>query len=87
MENKKTTELIDLLNNLSEEKGDWKAGGKYEQIMDELKTRCPFSEIIGEDSDESLPAVREQISEIQDEIKKLKRHKHEEKSGDVVIRI
>ena len=87
MENKKTTELIDLLNNLSEEKGDWKSGGKYEQITGELETREPFIQILGKDWDTSLPAVWEAIKEIQEDIKKLKRHKHEEKSGDVMIRI
>lgn len=87
MENKKTTELIDLLNNLSEEKGDWQSGGKYEQIMEELVTRYPFSDILSEDHDESLPSVWESIKDLQEDIKRLKRHKHEEKTGDVVIRI
>ncbi|MDZ4227859.1 MAG: hypothetical protein U1E54_01295 [Candidatus Levybacteria bacterium] len=87
MENKTTTELIDLLNNLSEEKGDFKEGGKYEKILGELKDREPFLQILGEDWDTSLPAVWKAIEEIQKDIKLLKRHKHEEKSGDVMIRI
>ena len=87
MENKTTTELIDLLNNLSEEKGDFNEGGKYEKIMGELETREPFIQILGEDWETSLPAVWEAIKEIQEDIKLLKRHKHEEKSGDVMIRI
>jgi hypothetical protein len=79
--------LIDALNNLSQEKGDWKSGGKYEQIMGELETREPFNPILGEDWDTSLPAVWEAIKEIQEEIKALKRHKHDAKTGDVMIRI
>ena len=85
MENKKTTELIDLLNKLSEE--DFEAGGKYEKVIGELRDREPFSQILGEDWETSLPAVWEVIEELQNEIKKLKRHKHEEKSGDVMVRI
>jgi len=87
MENKKTTELIDLLNNLSDEKGDFQEGGKYQRIIEELKAREPFAQILGEDWDTSLPAVWEAIEEIQEDIKLLKRHKHEERSGDVMIRI
>ena len=87
MENKKTTELIDLLHNLSEEKGDWKSGGKYEKIMEELITRYPFFDLLDEDHDRSIPALWNIIEELQDDIKKLKRHKHDEKTGDVLIRI
>jgi hypothetical protein len=86
MENKKTTELIDALNNLSEEK-DYSADGKYTKLIGELATREPFLQILGEDWDTSLPAVWEAIKEIQDDLKSLKRHKHDEKSGDVMIRI
>ena len=87
MENKKTTELLDLLQKLDEDKGDWKSGGKYEQIMGELETRYPFVEILSEDDDRSIPSVWEKIEELESEIKKLKRHKHDEKTGDVLIRI
>ena len=87
MENKTTTELINLLNNLSEEKGDFAIGGKYEKILGELRDREPFIQILGEDWDTSLPAVWEAIEELQETIKELKRHKHQERSGDVMIRI
>ena len=87
MENKKTTEIIDSLNNLSEDKGDWATGGKYEKLMGELETREPFLSILGKDWDTSLPAAWEAIKDIQADIKALKRHKHDEKSGDVMIRI
>ena len=87
MENKTTTELLDLLSKLKEEKGDYARGGKYEQIMDELKTREPFFTLLNPDFDESLPAALEAIKDLQEEIKKLKRHKHDPKTGDVMIRI
>lgn len=87
MENKKTTELIDALNSCSEDKDDFRTGGKYEQLMGELETREPFIQLLGEDWDASLPAVWEAIKEIQEDIKALKRHKHDQKSGDVMIRI
>ena len=92
MENKTTTELLDLLDKTPKEgeKGYddfWASGGKYQQIITELKEREPFIQILGEDWDASLPAVWEEIESLQEDIKKLKRHKHEEKSGDVVIRI
>ena len=87
MENKKTTELLEMLSNLDENKGDWKSGGKYEQIIAELKTRQPFTELLNEDYDESLPSAWEVIKELQEEIKRLKRHKHDKMSGDVMIRI
>jgi predicted AlkP superfamily phosphohydrolase/phosphomutase len=87
MENKTTTELLDSLSRLSEEKGDWAAGGKYEQIMNVLKTREPFTDLLNEDYDESLPSAWEAIRDLQEEIKKLKRHKHDPKTGDVMIRI
>ena len=87
MENKKTTELLDLLQKLSEEKGDWKDGGKHDQIMKELVTRYPFFDILNEEYDRSLPAIWEAVEEIQEDIKKLERHKHDEKTDDVLIRI
>lgn len=87
MENKTTTELLDLLNKLSEDKGDWKTGGRYEQIIDVLKTREPFTELLNVTWDNSLPSAWEAIEELQEEIKRLKRHKHDEKTGDVMIRV
>ena len=59
----------------------------YNEALEELKNREPFYEILNEEYDESLPALKEQIDELVGEIKKLKRHKHDEKSGDVLIRI
>lgn len=92
MENKKTTELLELLSNTPKEgeKGYdefWASDGTYEEIMEELISREPFLQILGEDWDTSLPAVWEEIEDLKADIKKLKRHKHGEKSGDVLIRI
>lgn len=87
MENMKTTELIDDINSCSDEKGDFREGGTYEKLIGELEIREPFIQILGKDFDSSLPAVWEAIDEIRADIKALKRHKHEEKSGDVMIRI
>jgi len=84
MENKKTTELLDLLANLTAE--DYREGGTYQAIMGELETREPFVEILSKDWDTSLPSAWEAIDELKEEIKKLKRHKHDT-NGDVLIRI
>jgi hypothetical protein len=88
MENKKTTELINALAELPDSGEDiWGEGGKYEKLMGELETRHPFSDLLNPDFDDSLPAAWEAIKEIQADIKALKRHKHDAKSGDVMIRI
>ncbi len=87
MENKTTTELLDLLSKLSEEKGDWQTGGRYEQIMDVLKTREPFTYLLNDNYEESLPSAWEAIKDLQEENKKLKRHKHDPNSGDVMVRV
>ena len=85
LENKTTTELLNELNNLKED--DYASNGRYEQLIGELRNREPFIQILGEDWDESLPAVWEAIKDIREDIKLLKRHKHDEKSGDVLVRI
>ena len=85
MENKTTTELLDLLTKLIDEDGSYKDG--FEEALDELKTREPFFRILEEDYDEGLPEAFRQLEEIKDDIKKLKRHKHDEKTGDVMARI
>lgn len=81
MENKKTSELLDLLHTKTK-------GGNWDEdcteISDELKSREPFYNILhpvdGGD-------ISETIEEIQDDIKKLKRHKHDPLTNDVMIRI
>ena len=87
MENKTTAELLELLrekginsdNNYDEE--------IYKSALEELEKRSPFWEILNEDWEEGLPAAWEAIKELQEEVKLLKRHKHEQRSGDVMIRI
>ena len=85
MENKKTTELIDLLHTLMDKKGNLKPG--YGEALEELKSREPFWTIFDEDFDEGIPMILESLKEIRNDIKLLKRHKHDERTGDVVIRI
>lgn len=92
MENKTTIQLIELLDKVPEE-GDkrydefWSSDGIYERAMGELRTRYPFADFLDPDTEESIPSAWEAIKELQEEVKLLKRHKHEEKSGDVMIRI
>lgn len=85
MENKKTTELLDLLTKLIDKEGNLLEG--WDEAWEELKGRHPFWDLFDEDYDESLPALREEIDDLKVEIKKLKRHKHHLFSGDVLIRI
>ena len=90
MENKTTTELLELLrwgSKLIDKEGKILDGDKYEEVWAELRQREPFFTILNEDWDEGLPAAWEAIEKLQSEVKKLKRHKHEEKSGDIMIRI
>lgn len=85
MENKTTTELLNLLNSLKET--DYASGGKYERLIAELRKREPFIQILDEDWDEGIPALWRKIEELQETIKLLKRHKHDEKTGDVMVRV
>lgn len=85
MENKTTTELIDLLKKLIGKEGNLKEG--WGEAFEELKSREPFYSIMNEESDEGLPALQKRIEDLEADVKKLKRHKHDEKTGDVLIRI
>jgi len=90
MENKTTVELIELLrcgSKLVDKQGNILDQDKYEEVWGELRNREPFFTILNEDYDDGLPAAREAIKELQEEVRKLKRHKHDIKSGDVMIRI
>lgn len=93
MENKKTTELLDLIDKL--EKTDEKNGLSEEEYTEmdgaivELRKRSPFRQIMGtedevRDDESSLYLGQKQNRE---DIKLIKRHKHDNKSGDVLIRI
>ena len=86
MENKATSELLDLLwklENASEEKQDW---DKYREALAELEKRPPFNRIFNSE-DANDPAILEKVDGLVDDVKLLKRHKHDEKSGDVMVRI
>ena len=89
MENKTTTELLDTLHKLdkqSEEKGnfDW---DKYDEVVDEIENRFPFNKILGEHSDPNDFTLEERVKNLEEIMKLLKRHKHDEKTGDVMTRI
>lgn len=96
MENKKTTELLDFIGKYSvkernEESISDKEADDYVEATNELVMRQPFSSIFkGYYSEEEKPIV-EKISDLEknfdDFQKKIKRHKHDERSGDVMIRI
>ncbi len=91
MENKTTVELIELISKLEKESEKDKDGrfdwDKYEEVSAELVKRYPFSEILGVKDDPNDFTLEERINELEETVKLLKRHKHEEKSGDVVVRI
>lgn len=96
MENKKTTELLNLIGEYSvkernEESLSDKETDDYIEALNELVERQPFSSIFeGYYSEEEKPIV-EKLSDLEENFddfqKKIKRHKHDEKSGDVTIRI
>jgi len=80
LENKKTSELLDLLENLLVD-GHLTEG--YQEVLDELNSREPFYSLLRPRND----TISEELDSIENDIKKLKRHKHDEKNGDVLIRI
>ena len=86
MENKTTAELIELLNqDFPDEAYD--DDGEYYLIMNELKSRSPFQEMLNDVYEESLPRLAKQVEYLQEQVKLLKRHKHDEKNGDVLVRL
>lgn len=87
MENKTTTELLDLYKTLIDKDGNILDQEKFDEWWELIKLREPFYQILHEDDEDSLPALRMEIDELKDEVKQLKRHKHDDKSGDVLIRI
>ena len=90
MENKTTTELIELLRHgsrLVDKEGNILDEEKYNAVFAELREREPFFSLLNEDWEEGLPMAWEAIKELQETVKQLKRHKHDERSGDVMIRI
>jgi hypothetical protein len=86
LENKKTSELLDELHPLTKYDRDYtkEEENMRDDIEEELSFRSPFFKITHPIDDNSL---EEDISDFREDIKKLKRHKHDEKNGDVLIRI
>ncbi len=82
LENKKTTELLDSIQLLITEDGQLLDG--YDETLDELNSREPFYSLRKPRDDET---VSEELDLIDRELKDLKRHKHDERTGDVMIRI
>ena len=80
MENKKTSELLDLIHE-KEKKEDWEAVNGIREI---LLMREPFYTAAHDTNGELLS---ESLNETDKNIKLLKRHKHDERTGDVLIRI
>lgn len=87
MENKTTTELLEVLRKKGTGSGDNFDQESYDAAFAELCKRSPFWEILCADWEESIPAILVRLGELEDEVKKLKRHKHDEKTGDVMIRV
>lgn len=92
MENKETSELLDLLwkmdQSTDETVSDWDAHWKtYGEVRAELEKRPPFNEIIGEREERNEYSHEERLEDLENEIKLLKRHKHDTNSGDVMVRI
>lgn len=87
MENKTTTELLEILRKKGTGSGDNYDQETSEQAFAELRKRAPFWEIFDEDWEEGIPAILSRLKDIEDTLKELKRHKHDERTGDVMIRI
>lgn len=85
MENKTTTELLNALGKLEDE--DFNTGGKYEKLYNELKSREPFFTLLDDGMDGSLGNLLNRVEKLEKEVKLLKRHKHDDKNGDVLVRI
>ncbi len=97
MENKTTSELLDLIGKYSvKERNEKEISDKecdnYVAAIKELQNRAPFNLIFDEDYySEENPTLEARLNtseENQEDFgKKIRRHKHDEKSGDVMIRI
>ena len=87
MENKTTVELLKILHEKGTGSGEDYNQETYEQAFAELRKRSPFWELFDEDWEEGIPAILERLKDLEDEVKRLKRHKHDDTTGDVMIRI
>lgn len=86
MENKKTTELLDLIDKEPETDEDFEL---FNEVSAELGKRWPFSKLFGDTEYSNVEDMtfEERLRELEADVKSLKRHKHDEKTGDVMIRI
>jgi hypothetical protein len=89
MENKTTTELLDLLWKIESKDGptdkEWE---QHTEAYDALIKRTPFKQILGErEYPNDAPTQEEAIADLTEDVKLLKRHKHDPHSGDVMTRI
>lgn len=88
MENKTTIELFNLLDGFrkkqDDNKFDW---DKYGEVIAELRKREPFSDLFGQKEDTNDFTFEERIERLEEDLKLLKRHKHDEHTGDVLVRI
>ena len=100
MENKKTSELLDLLGRYSvkdkERNEETISDKEIEDYIDanrELLNRYPFKLIFTNEDynleeDDSIEKRLDNTEKNSDDFeKKIRRHKHDERSGDVMIRI
>ena len=90
MENKATTELLDLLWKLERKsaKDGLALTDEYGEAFAELRKRPPFDNIIGNREDDGYePSLEECMTQVLGDVKLLKRHKHDDKNGDVLVRI
>ena len=97
LENKTTSELLDLMGEYSvKERNEAEISDKevdeYVESIKELQNRAPFNLIFAEDYySEGKPSLEERIDTLEenheDFEKKVRRHKHDILSGDVMIRI
>ncbi len=96
MENKTTSELLDIIGKYdvkdrNEKEISDKETDDWVEAVDELITRNPFKRIFEEKYDETKESIEERLASLEENFedfeKRMKRHKHDEKSGDVMIRI
>lgn len=89
MENKTTTELLDLLWKIeSKTEPTDKEWDQHSEAYAALIKRTPFKQILGErEYPNDAPTHAEALEDISEDVKLLKRHKHDPHSGDVMTRI
>ena len=92
MENKTTSELLDLIYKIEQveekDKDYQKLWDMYDDVLAELRQREPFKKILGESAyPNDYLTLEEKVDELVEDVKRLKRHKHDERSGDVMVRI